>query len=217
MCAEGILARLIAERPSLTSVKSAVKAAYDIIAESFSNGGKLLLCGNGGSACDCEHIAGELMKGFLLRRPLTVNELAALAALGEPGEYLSQKLQRALPAIVLNGLPGLSSAFSNDVDGDSVYAQQAFAYARPGDVLLGISTSGSARNALLAAVAARARGAKVVAMTGEGGGALKEACDVLIAVPERETYRVQEMHLPIYHALCAMLESHFFGEICAYI
>jgi D-sedoheptulose 7-phosphate isomerase len=206
-----ILKQLIEEQPSLAPLSGAIGRAYEAIYESYRGGGKLLLCGNGGSACDCEHIAGELMKGFLLKRPLTDEERAALAAQGEAGAYLSQTLQRALPAIVLTGLPGLSSAFLNDVDGDATYAQQAFAYARAGDVLIGISTSGNAKNVLLAAAAARARGAKVIGLTGEGGGKLAAACDILIDVPRRETYRVQELHLPIYHALCIMIESAFFG------
>lgn len=207
------LNQLILEHPALEPIKGAIERAYEMITECYKDGGKLLLCGNGGSACDCEHIAGELMKGFLLKRPLTMDEKAALTSQGEEGAYLANTLQRALPAIVLNGLPGLSSAFLNDVDADATYAQQTFAYARPGDVLIGISTSGNAKNVLCAAAAARARGAKVIAMTGEGGGKLANVCDVLINAPERETYRIQEMHLPIYHALCIMIEETFFGEI----
>jgi len=206
------LDRLVSDYPALSSIRGDIEKAFHLLGETFETDGKLLLCGNGGSACDCEHIAGELMKSFLIPRPLTASEQMALLHQGETGEALLYKLQRALPTIVLNGLPGLSSAFLNDVDGCVSFAQQAFAFARPGDALIGISTSGNARNVLLAAAAARARGAKIVAMTGEGGGALGKNCDALIAVPARETYRVQEMHLPIYHALCAMLEERFFGE-----
>ena len=206
------LDQLILREPRLASLKEALWTAFGRLADAFKSGGKLLLCGNGGSACDCEHIAGELMKGFLLRRPLPEGERAALEALGAEGTLLAGKLQRGLPTLVLSGLPGLTTAFSNDVDPELAFAQQAYAYARPGDVLLGLSTSGNAKNVIHAAVAARARGALVIALTGTGGGALKRHADILLDVPERETYRVQELHLPIYHALCAMLEAEMFGE-----
>jgi D-sedoheptulose 7-phosphate isomerase len=203
---------LIGREPRLEPMRSAVLRAYEILAEVFRAGGKLMLCGNGGSACDCEHIAGELMKGFLLRRPLTGVEKTALFTLGEEGRMLSEKLQRGLPTLVLSGLHGLTTAFSNDVDPEMAFAQQAFAYARPGDVLLCLSTSGNAKNVRLAAVAARARGAAVIGLTGRGGGQLTKHVDLLLDVPERETYRVQELHLPLYHALCAMVEADLFGE-----
>lgn len=206
------LDQLILREPRLASLKEAIREAFDQIAACFKGDGKLLLCGNGGSACDCEHIAGELMKGFLLRRPLPEGERVALQALGAGGALLAGKLQRGLPALVLSGLPGLTTAFSNDVDPELAFAQQAYAYARPGDVLLGLSTSGNAGNVICAAIAARARGALVIGLTGMGGGALKRHADILLAVPERETYRVQELHLPLYHALCAMLEAEMFGE-----
>ena len=151
------------------------------------------------------------MKGFLLKRPLLPGEKQSLTALGPEGETLAGELQRALPVIVLSDLQGLTTAFSNDVDPDAAYAQQAFAFARPGDVLLGISTSGNARNVRLAALAAKARGARVIGLTGQGGGRLAPLCDVLLDVPETETYRVQEKHLPVYHALCMMLEAAMFG------
>ena len=203
---------LILRQPRLAFLKEAIWDAFGRIAGTFKSGGKLLLCGNGGSACDCEHIAGELMKGFLLRRPLAEDERAALEAQGGVGEHLAGMLQRALPTLVLTGLPGLTTAFSNDVEPELAFAQQAFAYARPGDVLMGLSTSGNAGNVVCAAVAARARGATVIGLTGMGGGVLKRHADILLDVPERETYRVQELHLPLYHALCAMLEAEMFGE-----
>jgi D-sedoheptulose 7-phosphate isomerase len=206
------LDQLILREPRLASLKEAIWDVFSRIAACFSGGGKLLLCGNGGSACDCEHIAGELMKGFLLRRPLPEGERAALEALGAVGALLADKLQRGLPTVVLSGLPGLTTAFSNDVDPEMAFAQQAFAYARPGDVLLCLSTSGNAKNVRLAAVAARARGAAVIGLTGRGGGQLAKHVDLLLDVPERETYRVQELHLPLYHALCAMVEADLFGE-----
>ena len=200
------------DHPALRPARQSMLQAYEMLVESFAGGGKLLLCGNGGSACDCEHIAGELMKGFKLRRALTSDEKAALAAQGEDGKLLGDTLQRGLPVIVLSALTGLSTAFANDVDAAMVYAQQAFVYARPGDVLLALSTSGNARNVRLAAVAARVRGANVIALTGQGGGRLKGVCDLLVSVPETETYRVQELHLAVYHCLCLMLETHFFSE-----
>ena len=203
---------MLQAHPDLAPVRHALWEAFTRIAESFAGGGKLLLCGNGGSACDCEHIAGELMKGFLLNRPLTRAEQDALLACGAQGEELAGKLQRGLPVLVLSGLTGLSTAFANDVNPALCYAQQAFVYATKGDVLLAISTSGNARNVRLAAVAAKARGAQVIALTGAGGGALSQACDLLLAVPQTQTYRVQEQHLAVYHCLCLMLEAHFYGK-----
>ena len=202
--------RLLEEHPNLSTVGDAMQQALQMLTESFQRGGKLLLCGNGGSACDCEHIAGELMKGFLLPRPLNAAETAALAAAGDDGD-LAAHLQRALPVLVLHGLSGMSSAFLNDVRGDLTYAQQAFVYARPGDVLLGISTSGNATNVCAAAIAARARGARVIGLTGATGGRLSSYCDVCLCAPGHETYRIQEMHLPMYHALCIAVEATMFG------
>ncbi len=201
---------LYTERPNLNPIAPEIAQAFALLRDCFARGGKLLLCGNGGSACDCEHIAGELMKGFLRKRPLLPAEKAALAAAGDNGA-LAERLQRALPTLVLHGLSGMSTAFMNDVDPALTYAQQAFAYSCEGDVLLGISTSGNAKNVLLAAVAARAKGARVIGLTGETGGRLAAHCDVCIRAPERETWRVQELHLPIYHALCAALEEAMFG------
>ena len=201
---------LYAEHPSLLPLDGDLRTAFALALACFQNGGKLLLCGNGGSACDCEHIAGELMKGFLLKRPLTADETAALAASGDDGT-LAARLQRGLPTLVLHGLYGMSTAFMNDVDPELTFAQQAFAYAAAGDVLLCISTSGNARNVRLAAIAARAKGAKVVGLTGETGGRLAPYCDVCVRVPEQETWRVQELHLPVYHALCAALEQAMYG------
>lgn len=201
---------LFTAHPNLRPLADDLTAAFALLRDSFQGGGKLLLCGNGGSACDCEHIAGELMKGFLLKRPVNAGEAAALAAAGDDGTLVS-KLQRALPTIVLHGLSGMSTAFMNDVDPELTFAQQAFAYARAGDVLLCISTSGNARNVRLAAIAARAKGAKVIGLTGETGGLLAAHCDVCLKAPQRETWRVQELHLPIYHALCIAIETAMFG------
>ena len=204
------LQTLLEEHPALRGTTADLQAAYTLLLKSFQDGGKLLLCGNGGSACDCDHIAGELMKGFLDRRPLNAAERDALRQAGDDG-ILAERLQRAVPVLVLHGLGGMSSAFLNDVDGTLTYAQQAFAYARPSDVLLGISTSGNAQNVCYAAIAAKARGARVLGLTGESGGRLAALCYVCVRAPARETYRVQEWHLPLYHALCIALEQSLFG------
>ena len=191
-------------------VPDGCRAAYDEafrrIEAAFVRGNKLMLCGNGGSAADAEHIVGELMKGFLLKRPVAEQVFPG----GVPDPAL-EKLQGALPALSLNGHPALAAALVNDTDASLIYAQQLLGLGRPGDVLLCISTSGNARNCCLAAQTARALGVEVIALTGAGGGRLAELSDCLIAVPERETYLVQQMHLPLYHALCARWEARFFG------
>ena len=206
-----ILDTLITRYPVLAPMKEDIQAAHDLLAASFAAGGKLLLCGNGGSACDCEHIAGELMKSFVLPRPLGKQDADALKAAGDADARLASALQQGLPCVVLNGLPGLSSAFANDEEPALVYAQQAWVYARESDVLLGVTTSGNSDNEVPAAIAAKARGAKIIGLTGQKLGRLAPLCDVLLNVPDTETFRVQELHLPIYHALCLMLEEHFFG------
>lgn len=205
------LSVLMERYPALLAVEEPLSRACDLLEECFRSGGKLLLCGNGGSACDCEHIAGELMKSFILPRPLDTAQAKALEACGDDGA-LAGGLQNGLPCLVLNGLPGLSSAFANDAEPALTFAQQAWVYARPGDVLLGITTSGSSRNVALAAQAAKARGAKIIGLTGAKLGKLAPLCDVLINVPDTETYRVQELHLPVYHAICLELEDRFFGK-----
>lgn len=205
------LSVLFERYPALLAIQEPLNAACNLLEECFQNGGKLLLCGNGGSACDCEHIAGELMKSFVLSRPLNQEMAEVLALEGDDGT-LANGLQNGLPCLVLNGLPGLSSAFANDAEPALTFAQQAWVYARPGDVLLGITTSGSSRNVVLAAQAARARGAKVIGLTGAKLGRLAPLCDVLIDVPDTETYRIQELHLPVYHAICLELEERFFGK-----
>ena len=202
---------LINHDPVLEACREDIEKALALIIKTYEDGGKLLLCGNGGSACDCEHIAGELMKSFVLPRTLDAKDCAALSASGDDST-LGSRLQNGLPCLVLNGLPGLSSAFNNDADPALTFAQQAWVYARPGDVLLGITTSGNARNVVLAAQAAKARGARVIGLTGAKLGKLAPLCDVLLPAPDTETYRVQELHLPIYHALCLEMEERFFGK-----
>lgn len=207
------LALLISRYPVLAPIKDRIFEAYQVLEACFLGGGKLLVAGNGGSCADSEHIVGELMKGFCKKRPVPEGFAAALRkADGKRGDVLARKLQGALPAIALTGHPGLSTAFLNDVDGELIYAQQVFGYGKEGDVFLGISTSGNAANVLDAAVVARAKGMKIIGLTGRDGGGLRDAADVAIVVPETETYKIQELHLPVYHTLCLMLEERFFLE-----
>lgn len=212
MNVEQILDTTLKRHPGLAGCRSDIHAAYRAIAASFRQGGRLLICGNGGSASDAEHIAGELAKSFLLPRPLTAEQRAAFAKRGETGAALAAGLQRALPAIPLVAAGALSSAIANDNGQEFVYAQQVLAYATGGDSLLAISTSGRSRNIVYAADTARALGVTVIALTGRAGGPLSERADVAIRVPEDETLLVQELHLPAYHALCAMIEQSFFGD-----
>ena len=205
------LQELTERYPALKGLEEEIRAAFLVIKESFEAGGKLLVAGNRGSCADSEQIVGELMKSFVKPRPLPEALKEALIH-EEPGlgGALSEKLQGGLPAIALNSHPGLTSAFLNDVDGEMAYAQQVLGYGKKGDVFLGITTSGNAKNIRYAAVTARAMGLRVVGLTGRGGGALAALCDAAVIAPEKETYRIQELHLPIYHALCLMLEETFF-------
>ena len=208
-----MLDELIKRYPILERVREDIEAVYGILERCYENGGKLLIAGNGGSAADAEHIVGELMKGFVKRRPVTEEMKEALEK-ADPvrGKELSEKLQGGLPAIALVDHAALSTAFANDVDGMLSYAQQVNGYGKAGDVFLGISTSGNAENVMYAAVTAKAKGMKVIGLTGKTGGKLAKIADVAIIVPEQETYKIQELHLPIYHALCLMLEDRFYAE-----
>ncbi|MBR2992899.1 MAG: SIS domain-containing protein [Clostridiales bacterium] len=203
---------LIKRYPVLNSVKQDIYDAYLIMEECYENDGKLLIAGNGGSAADSEHIAGELMKRFKTPRPVT-QELAQKLKTIDPirGENLAKNLERGLMAIPLVAHEALSTAYINDVDGLGVFAQQLFGFGRSGDVFLGISTSGNSDNVLSATVVARALGMKVIGLTGENGGELADVADVTVKVPETETYMIQELHLPVYHCWCLMLEDRFFG------
>jgi D-sedoheptulose 7-phosphate isomerase len=198
--------------PALAPLGGEILGACELLIEAFRAGRKLLVCGNGGSAADADHIVGELMKGFILKRPCGPSLRASLAA-ADPamGARLAERLQMALPAIALTQHSALSSAFANDADPELVFAQQLLGYGVAGDVFWGISTSGNSRNVLHAAVLARVLGLKVIGLTGRGGGALAKLSDVIIAVPEVETYKVQELHLPIYHAICMAVEASFFS------
>lgn len=202
---------LVARYEKLAACEPAIRDGYRLLEETFSRGGKLLLCGNGGSASDAEHIVGELMKSFEKERGLGEKRDQLYAALPEAdAKYLSDRLQGALPAISLHGETALVSAFANDVSADLIYAQQVLGLGKPGDCLVALTTSGNSQNVLRAAQVAKALGLRVLGLTGGSGGKLKALCDVCICVPETETYRVQELHLPVYHALCSMLEEHFF-------
>lgn len=209
---KSILDELITRYPVLESSKGDIAAAYELIKAAYDKGGKLLIAGNGGSASDSEHIVGELMKGFTRRRPMGEDfKLKLMQADSELGSELGAKLQGALPAIALTGHNALSTAYANDVDGSFTFAQQLYGYGSEGDVFLGISTSGNSRNILAAAAVAKAKGIKTIGLTGGTGGKLKEAADCAIVVPVSETYKIQELHLPVYHALCRMLEETYFA------
>lgn len=208
---QGILNELTERYPVLEAVRGSILEAYQILEECYERGGKLLVAGNGGSCADAEHIVGELMKGFVKRRPLPdALKVRMCEADAEHGRQLADSLQGSLMAIALNGHPGLSTAFANDVDADMIYAQQLSGYGVAGDVFLGISTSGNSKNVDYAVTVAKAKGLKVIGLTGKDGGKLGRRSDTAIIVPEMETFKIQELHLPIYHALCLLLEEHFF-------
>jgi len=206
-----IFERLFKRYPELNPQRDSIFAAYNLMRDAYKNGKKLLVCGNGGSSADADHIVGELMKGFNKKRPIDVETASRIDSCFKGYiERASTLLQGALPAVALTQHTALSTAFSNDVRGDMVFAQQLYGYGSAGDVLLAISTSGNACNVVNAAILARALGIPVVGLTGQPGGQLADLCDVLIAVPGSTTAEIQELHLPIYHTLCAMLEQTFF-------
>ena len=204
---------LLVERyPAMDSAKEDIIAAYLLLEESFKNGGKLLVAGNGGSAADAEHIVGELMKGFKMPRKPEADFAEKLVAENqELGSILAENLQGALPAIALDGHPALSTAYMNDCEPLLCFAQQVNGYGKAGDVFLGISTSGNSKNILFAATTAHAKGLKVIGLTGAKDSKLKDMSDICIKAPQTETYMIQEFHLPIYHCLCLMLEDKFFA------
>lgn len=204
---------LISRHNELEACRNSVAEVYRALEKCFANGGKLLVAGNGGSGADADHIVGELMKGFARTRVLGMEDALSLTRAHARGADIAEHLQGGLPAISLGAQSALVSAFINDVGGgeDYVYAQQVWAYGVRGDVFLGISTSGNSLNIINAAITAKARGMTVLALTGMDGGELAKVCDVAIKVPEKETYLVQELHLPVYHCLCLMLEDRFFG------
>ncbi len=204
---------LIERYPILEECRQSIIDAYLIMEECYEHDGKILIAGNGGSAADAEHIAGELMKRFKTPRPVSSEFAEKLKAIDPVrGENLAKNLERGLMAIPLVAHEALTTAYINDVDGLGVFAQQLFGFGRPGDVFLGISTSGNSKNVMSATVVARALGIKVIGLTGAEGGELATVADVAVKVPETETYMIQELHLPVYHCWCLMLEDKFFGK-----
>ena len=197
------LDHLFERAPELRPLRDQIDASFLLLRDAIASGGKLLLCGNGGSAADADHWAGELLKGFKSKRTLSPAARAGLPA------GIADSLQGAIPAIPLTGFAALTTAFANDVDGDLAFAQLTHALGRPGDVLIGLSTSGNARNVCAAATVARVRGLRVLGLTGASGGTLAPLCDICLRVPAAETFRAQEFHLPIYHCLSLMLEDDF--------
>ena len=204
---------LVNRYPELSAVKKEISEAYQILENCYAKEGKLLAAGNGGSAADAEHIVGELMKGFKLPRKPEAGFADKLVKENEElGTVLAESLQGALPAIALDGHPALSTAYMNDSEPLLCFAQQVNGYGKSGDVFLGISTSGNSKNVLYAATTAHAKGMKVIGLTGAKSSKLEQMSDVCIKVPQTETYMIQELHLPVYHCLCLMLEERFFGE-----
>lgn len=208
---EKFLTELIKKYPSLVACEKDIKKAFDILYDCYSNSGKVLVCGNGGSAADSEHIVGELMKGFKLQRPLGNGDVTPFLQY-EDGEKIAKGLQKGLPAISLVSHTGLMTAFLNDCDPDLVFAQQVYGYMNEGDTLVALSTSGNSKNVVNAVITAKAKNGNIVAITGECGGRLFSLCDETIKLPSSDTAKIQEFTLPVYHTLCAMLEEEFFGN-----
>ena len=205
-----ILTELSARYPVLKGVEKDVEKSFEIMKECFVSGGTLYLCGNGGSSADCEHIAGELMKRFKKDRPLNEALVCELKKYGEEGQVLMEGLEGGLSVVSLCGHFAFSTAYQNDKNPMFTFAQQVNVWGRKGDVLLTLSTSGNSKNCVYASLTAKAKGMQVVALVGGNGGALKGIADSAIVAPEKETFKVQELHLPIYHCLCAMLEEELF-------
>ena len=206
------LQNLIDRYPALNICKTDIYQAYKILERCFSENKKLLVCGNGGSSSDSEHIVGELMKEFQLKRRIFGGQAQALKDVDtKMGQILADNLQGALPAIALTNHSSLTTAYMNDAVPELIFAQQVNGYGVAGDGFLGISTSGNSRNVLFAAVTAKAKGLKIIGLTGQKESKLMKLSDVCIRVPETETYKIQELHLPVYHCLCLMLEDRFFG------
>ena len=204
---------LIERYPALAVCEKDIRAAASAIIDSYKAGGKLIVAGNGGSAADSDHNTGELLKSFVKKRKPDQKFLDALSAIdSDTGTYLSDKLQGSLPAIALTNNSALMTASLNDVDGNVLFAQQVRGFGKKGDVFLGISTSGNSKDVIYALAVARALGVKTVALTGKTGGKCKAVADISIVVPENETFKIQEFHLPVYHALCLTIEEYFWKE-----
>ncbi|OCT12061.1 phosphoheptose isomerase [Paenibacillus pectinilyticus] len=210
---ENYMHQLVERYPELEACTSDIRKAFQLCADTYHLSGKILLCGNGGSASDCDHIVGELMKGFLSKRPVSLSFRDTLVEQWDHkvGTYLADHLQQALPAISLTNHSALITAFANDVEPEMIFAQQVYGYGQKGDVLMVLTTSGNSTNVLRAVQTARALGMHTIGLTGKHGGHVKALCDVTITVPWERTPDIQERHLPIYHILCTMLEKEFFG------
>ena len=205
--------QLIERYPSLSVCKKDIEDAANTLIESFKNGGKLLVAGNGGSCADSDHITGELLKSFCKKRTPSVDFINQIKEIDEEtGSYLSDKLQGSLPAIALTNNTALMTASLNDVDGNVMFAQQVNGFGKKGDVFLGISTSGNSKDIVYPTVVAKAKGLKTIALTGKNGGKLKNLADISIVVPQNKTFMIQELHLPVYHALCLEIEEYFWKE-----
>jgi D-sedoheptulose 7-phosphate isomerase len=209
--AEKKIDELIERYPKLAAIDQSICEAVDVIVDCYKHGNKLMVCGNGGSAADALHIVGELMKSFVYPRKIMPTYAEKIRNSALHADYLIDHLQMAFPVISLVSEVGLLTAYSNDVAADMNFAQQVFGQGKAGDVLLTISTSGNSKNVIYAAEVSRAFDIKVIALTGMNGGKLKEICDLLINVPEIETFKIQELHLPVYHAICLAIESEFYG------
>lgn len=205
-----ILNGLFEKYPQLIQCKSEIAYGFELLKNCYKNGGKVFVCGNGGSSSDSEHIVGELLKSFKKPRLIEPDVYEKLGEFGDKGEFLREKLEGALPAISLNSQTGIMTAFANDKSWDALYAQELYGLGRKGDCLISLSTSGNSKNCVYATLMAKVKGISNISLTGCTGGELKKLSDCTIAVPEEETYKVQELHLPIYHCLCAMLEEEFF-------
>lgn len=208
-----IIENMFLQYPAIAGCRDGIEKSFLLLKACYEQGGKVMVCGNGGSASDSEHIVGELMKGFLMRRKIIGPDRDLLvSAFSGDGEHIADCLQGALPAISLVSHTSLMTAFANDIATDMVFAQQVYGYGRAGDVLIGLSTSGNSANVINAIMTARAFGVKTIGFTGSSGGKMKDLCDAVITVPALETYKIQEYHLPVYHALCAAVEAEFFKE-----
>ena len=202
---------LLKRNTVLIGLKNEIEKAAQAIIKSYDNGGKLLVCGNGGSSSDADHIVGELMNKVEMKRPLNKSlKDRLIEQSGERGAYLAENLQQGLPAISLTAHSALTTAVANDIDADVIFAQQVSGYGNTGDILIGISTSGNSQNVIDAMIVAKAKGLITIVLTGESGGKIKDICDILINVPESRTTYVQELHLPVYHTLCLIVEEYFF-------
>ena len=208
-----VFSALTRNYPDLQTCRADIEAAATMLENCFANGGKLLVCGNGGSAADSEHLVAELMKGFILKRALSSADRERFASeFGNEGASLAAQLEGALPAIALTGHNSLSTAVANDGAPDAMFAQQVWGYGQSGDVLLAITTSGNSRNVINALRVAHIKGLQTIGLSGQSGGAMKALCDITVRVPCEVTHEIQERHLPIYHAWAIALEARFFGR-----